>query len=349
MSPAVGRGASRLAALGWVAAAGGLLAAGLVGSVWWLGGEGRWAAAGGVEWRGPALAGPEPGTQRLMARLGGDEADVYLPVAAVRQQRSTGEPPRPLPAALLLQGANVDKSHYATFAALLAKEGFVVVVPNHWRTFPPLPWLGRRMLLADQRQIPATVAALRQLNATAPPPWQGGIDGEQLVVVGHSMGGLAGLDALANRCRFPLCIGRFARPAALRGGVFVGTDLRGHSHGPVAPIDTDGLPVALITGSRDGASKPEDVTATWRQLRTPRHELLQIQGANHYALTNSSQPVNPPGLPPLHADANAATADQRATLEQLANWSAAFLREAVGPSAAPQQPGGEGAKRKPGP
>jgi predicted dienelactone hydrolase len=262
---------------------------------------------------------------RLEARLGKDQADVYLP-----ETISGGPRAKALPVALLLQGANVDKQHYSSFAALLAREGFVVVVPNHWRTFPPLPLLGRRLLLADQRQIADNLGALRQLNASAPPPWRGVLDTSRLVVVGHSMGGLAGIEALANRCRFPLCIGRFARPTELRGGVFIGTDLRGHGGGPIAPIDTDGLPVALIRGSRDGASKAADAQATWRQLRTPGRALLTLQGANHYAITNTSQPVNPPDLPAPRPDPNAATANQRQTIARIASWSGRFFREAVG-------------------
>lgn len=306
-----------------IAAAVTLLAAGLAFGVGWLERTGRSdRLASDTVWLGAATAGPEPGTLQLTARLGGDPADVYLPAL----------PSGMWPVALVLPGANVDKGHYATFAALLARQGFVVVVPNHWRTFPPLPLLGRRMLLADQRQIVTTLTALRRLQGSAPPPLRQGIDVEHLVVVGHSMGGLAGLEALANRCRFPLCMGRFERPRELRGGVFVGTDLRGHGGGAVAPIDTDGLPVALIRGSRDGASKPADVEATWRQLRTPRRALLTLAGANHYAITNSSQPMNPAGLPAVHPDPNAATANQRYTLERIAKWSAAFLKKAVGSS-----------------
>ncbi|MFN7677636.1 MAG: alpha/beta hydrolase family protein [Cyanobacteriota bacterium] len=313
MEPVVPRLSLRRAAVAGLA----LAAGGAVGRV--RGGRPAVGAAGGTRWLGSAAVGPEPGTWRLSARLGEDWADVYLPVAAKRR-----------PVALVLQGANVDKGHYATFAALLARHGFVVVVPNHWRTSPPLPLVGRRMLLADQRQIPAALAALEQLNGTAPPPLRGEIDIQRLVVVGHSMGGLAGVEALANRCRFPLCMGTFARPKELRGGVFVGTDLRGHGGVAVAPIDTNGLPVALIRGSRDGVSKAEDVEATWRQLRTPRRALLTIKGANHFALTTSGQPVNPPGLPPIHPDPNPATVPQRETLERIARWSGAFLREAVG-------------------
>lgn len=313
-----------------VALAAALLAVSLAGSLWWLAGADHWGQGGqGGAWLGAAEPGPEPGTLRLRARLGQDLADLYVP------QAPAARPAAPLPVALVLPGANVDKGHYATFAALLAREGFVVVVPNHWRTFPPLPLLGRRMLLPDQRQISAILSPLRQLQPTAPPSVGGLFDPRHVVVVGHSMGGLAGLEALANRCRFPLCLGRFERPEALRGGVFVGTDLRGHGGGPVAPIDTDGLPVALISGSRDGASKPADVEETWRQLRTTRRQLLVIEGANHYALTNTSAPINPPGLPPVHPDPQVASADQRATLERIARWSGAFLREAV----ADRQPG----------
>jgi alpha-beta hydrolase superfamily lysophospholipase len=265
-----------------------------------------------------------PGTLRYETNLDGDAADLTLPAPAAGGKGSV-----PLPVALVLPGANVDKSHYSTFAALLARQGFLVVVTNHWRTFPPLPLLGQRILLADQRQIPRTLAALLRLNATGPAPLRGAVDGELLVLVGHSMGGLAGLEALANRCRFPLCVGFFHRPAALRGGVFYGTDLRGHGGSPVAPIDTDGLPVALISGSQDGASAPADVEATWRQIRTPRKALLMVEGANHYGLTNSSRPVNPPGLPLLHPDLNAATADQRRTIAAIARWSGRFLRQEV--------------------
>jgi predicted dienelactone hydrolase len=290
-------------------------------SLWTLGGEGWWHGAAETAWLGPAVPGPEPHTWRLEARLGNDRADVYLPETTTAHR---------LPVALVLQGANVDKRHYSTFAALLAREGFVVVVPNHWRTFPPLPLLGRRLLLADQRQIAANLAALRQLDASAPMPFRNGIDSRRLVVVGHSMGGLAGLETLAQRCRFPLCVGTLARPPELRGGVFVGTDLRGHGGGVVAPIDTDNLPVALIRGSRDGASKAADVQATWQQLRTPRRALLTLDGANHYAITNTSRPLNPPDLPAAHPDPNSATAVQRTTLEHLARWSGRFLREAVG-------------------
>ena len=95
-------------------------------------------AASGAAWLGAPTRGPEPGTLRLQLRLGADRADVYLPATPQANTTSKPAPHRPQPpwpVALLLPGAQVDKEHYATFAALLAREGFVVVVPNHWRTF----------------------------------------------------------------------------------------------------------------------------------------------------------------------------------------------------------------------
>jgi predicted dienelactone hydrolase len=251
----------------------------------------------------------------------GDQADLYLP------QR--GDRDRPLPVALILQGANVARRHYGAFASALARQGFLVVVPDHWRTFPPLPLLGRRLLLADQRQIDRTLAALRSLNRTAPAPLHGAIDGEHLVVIGHSMGGLAGLEALAGRCRFPLCLGSYQRPEALRGGVFYGTDLLGHGGGSVGPIETGDRPVAMFSGSRDGASSPADVQATWEQIRSRRKALITVEGANHYALTDTSRPVNPPSLPPIHPDPNAASGDQAERIAVIARWSGLFLKGVV--------------------
>ncbi len=251
----------------------------------------------------------EPAVWTIQAVVGGDEADLYLPGGASAEGS--------LPIALLLQGAHVDKRHYAGFAAALARQGFLVVVPNHWRTFPPLPLIGQRILLADQRQIGTALAALQALNSTGPAPLRGVIDGERLVVIGHSMGGLAGLEALADRCRFPLCIGSFQRPEALRGGVFYGTDLRGHGGGPVGPIETNDRPVALISGSRDEASSTLDVEATWEQIRTRRKALLTIEGADHDAITSNGRPENP------------LTTDQKATIATIARWSGLFLQAEV--------------------
>src|SRR6187431_1603721 len=71
----------------------------------------------------PAPANAATAVASYTTTINGDSADVYYPTTGNR-----------LPVALLLQGANVDKSHYFWYAATLASYGFVVAVPNHTRS-----------------------------------------------------------------------------------------------------------------------------------------------------------------------------------------------------------------------
>ncbi len=58
-----------------------------------------------------------------------DSTDIYFPDYLELNRGN-----RAFPFALLLQGANVDKSFYRGFAETVASYGFVVVVPNHEST-----------------------------------------------------------------------------------------------------------------------------------------------------------------------------------------------------------------------
>ena len=72
----------------------------------------------------PAPAVPaDTGVASYYANIHTDASTVYYPTTG------TGK----LPVALLLQGADVDRDEYATYARTVASYGFVVVVPNHWR------------------------------------------------------------------------------------------------------------------------------------------------------------------------------------------------------------------------
>ncbi len=86
--------------------------------------------------------------ERFTTIIARDPADIYFPIRLdINSHRDL------LPVALLLQGANVDKSNYSLFANILARYGFIVVVPNHLRKFPPIPGLGKDILLPEQHQI----------------------------------------------------------------------------------------------------------------------------------------------------------------------------------------------------
>ena len=63
-----------------------------------------------------------------------DKADVYYP-----RTRSSKTFADAFPVVIVLQGANVDKIHYERFGRRLARHGFVVVIPNHFRSLPLHP------------------------------------------------------------------------------------------------------------------------------------------------------------------------------------------------------------------
>jgi alpha-beta hydrolase superfamily lysophospholipase len=281
-----------------------------------------------VEVRAAALPfNPDPlfaNSDRFTTTIERDPADIYFPIPAATN------PHRDLfPVALLLQGANVDKSNYSLFANTLARYGFVVVVPNHLQKFPPIPALGKDILLPDQHQIIHVLDHMKVENSDRSSPLFGAIALDKLVLVGHSMGGLAGINAIQNNCSFPLCVGGFERPPALAGGVFYGTNLRGHFSKRIRPIANAGIPTALIQGTLDSETKLEDTAVTYQQIQDSPKAFITIAGANHYGIANTNNPTNPTGIPPIQADPIAPTLDQERAIESVARWSALFLRAYV--------------------
>ena len=278
-------------------------------------------------WASTIPFNPEPEftkTKHFTRVIAQDPADIYFPI-----RLDTNSHRDLLPVALLFQGANVDKSNYSLFANILARYGFIVVVPNHLRKFPPIPGLGQDILLPEQHQIINVLEQMKGENSDISSPLFDSINLDKLVLIGHSMGGLVGLNAIQDRCNPPLCFGSFSRPPALVGGVFYGTNLKGHFRMRIHSIANDGIPTALIQGSLDTESAPKDAEATYQQIQDSPKALFTIVGANHYGITNTNNPVNPPGLAPIQADSIAPTLDQEKTIETVARWSALFLRAHV--------------------
>lgn len=254
--------------------------------------------------------------------IDGDSADIDVPISAHSQNH-------PLPVVLLLQGANVDKSNYALFSSRLAHHGFIVIVPNHWRKFPPIPGVGKDILLPEQHQVNRVMDYLTGENADPSSFLFGITDLNQLLLVGHSMGGLAGIYAIQGVCHPPLCFGNFERPVALVGGVFYGTNLKGHLSRRIPPIANDGIPIALIQGSLDGATRPLDTAETYEKIQDSPKALITIEGANHYGITNTNNPINPPGMPLIQADPVIPTLEQAKAINSIADQTALFFRTYV--------------------
>lgn len=242
-------------------------------------------------------------------------ADIYFPSLV------NPAAPTPFPVALLLQGALVDKSFYSGYASLVARYGFIVVVPNNLRP-SPIPGIPTA-LLPETSQVGAVLSHLTAENANPASPIAGQVDTQKLGLLGHSFGAAVGLSAITNQCLAFLCREPFTRPPQLLAGAFFGANLRDQITGEPVAIDNAGIGVALLQGDRDGVALPARAAQTYDDIQTPPRVLLTIAGVNHFGITNVNNPsgAQPDLIPP--------TLDQSIAVETTARWSALFLRSSL--------------------
>lgn len=245
-----------------------------------------------------------------------DVADIYYPKISDLNSGNNS-----FPIALLLQGGLVDKSFYSDYASLVARYGFVVVVPNHFRPSPVNP-NSPPILASETSQIAAVLEQMAIENTKPTSPITSVVDTQRLGLLGHSFGGAVGLSAIADRClrELFLCREPFTRPKELLAGAFFGANLRNPITDEFVPISNDNIAVALIQGELDGVALPERAKRTFDNIQTPPKAAIALQGANHFAITNVN---NPDGANP---DRNNPTLDRAIGIETIARWSALFLR-----------------------
>jgi fermentation-respiration switch protein FrsA (DUF1100 family) len=243
--------------------------------------------------------------------INGDSADIYYPTAGTR-----------LPVALFLQGANVDKSHYSTYASTLASYGFVVAVPNHTRSL-----FGVSGLYPEGAQAGWAVDWAEAEDDNPASPLYRRINENDLVLAGHSFGAATALSVSAGLCVIPFCAIANVAPSELEavvtyGGnnVLYGTDL-------VLPV-LNTVPVGYLQGTADGVATVAEGQTTYHLTAGTPKAFIQVAGANHYGITNGQ---NPAGALP---DASAQTLNQAAGVETIARWSAQWLLAQTGDSAA---------------
>ncbi|MDY6902807.1 MAG: alpha/beta hydrolase [Cyanobacteriota bacterium] len=244
-----------------------------------------------------------------------DLTDIYFP-----KTKNSNSNNKSFPVALLLQGANVDKSSYSQYASIVARYGFIVVVPNRKRTITQFDRTG---LFAETSQVENILAQIETEKSKPNSPIKGIVNTDKLALLGHSWGGAVGLSAIANLCRPGVCEGSFERPDKLVAGIFFGTSLRRQPTDEFIPINNSGIPTALLQGTKEGVALPFRAKGTYDNIQNPPKALITISGANHYGITNKNNPDGP------RPDPSNPTIPQDVAVETAARWSGLFLRASV--------------------
>ncbi|NJK38986.1 MAG: chlorophyllase [Oscillatoriales cyanobacterium RM1_1_9] len=239
-----------------------------------------------------------------------DPTDIYYPVVS--------DPTVSTPIVLLLQGALVDKADYSIYASIVASYGFTVVAPNNLRTIPGpggVPFTG---LLPEQRQVPAVLEFMALENTDPTSPVTGLLDTNSLGLLGHSFGGAVGIASVQDNCFPGLCTDSYSFPEELKAGIFYGAgfDLSDVGFPGVPPIDNQ-APIGLILGTRDGVIRPDSPVTTYNNILNQPKLFVELEGANHYGITNENNPIRAVNDPTLEQDI---------ATETIARWSAAFLQ-----------------------
>lgn len=263
----------------------------------------------------PALAMAEPvenhslGVEmRTLTLPSGDQADVYAPsVPHPLRNRFTDA----FPIVAFLQGALVDKADYNRFAKALAKQGFIVAVPNHYRASGPLAGL----LFSEVNVVTDVLEQMVIEDADPSSPLFRIADTDRMGLAGHSFGGAVGIDAAAGECTFELCSEPYDRPEALKAAVFYGANRIDAYTGEAVDRDTSQVAVGLIQGTLDGVALPVKAERTLPTLERP-HALISVDGANHYGICNENSPRDP--VAPI--------LDQAASIDLIARWAGLWLK-----------------------
>lgn len=242
--------------------------------------------------------------------INNDPTDIYYPVVS--------EPDTSTPVILMLQGALVDQADYSNYAQVVSSYGFTVVVPNNLRSLSvpgAPPFTG---LFSEQDQVNQVLEFAKLENADLDSPVAGLLDTDSLGLLGHSFGGAVGLGSVQDNCFFILCADSYSLPSELKAGIFYGANFDPANTGVIPPVGNQ-VPTGLIFGTLDGVAPPAETVTTFEQLQNPPKVLVEVEGANHYGITNSDSfrdPVRP-------------TLEQAIATETIGRWSGAFLRAHV--------------------
>jgi dienelactone hydrolase len=239
----------------------------------------------------------------------GNPIDIYYPDPVFLPS----EGGQVFPIAILLPGFQVNRVYYSHYARQVARQGFVVVVPDGITAIR-----SRAELFAKVEQVPVNLARIALDIQGDRASFASLLDLQNIILLGHSHGGTIGLDAIRGARIGSFLSGDYSLPEALTAAVFFGTFLWEDSHN--LPIDNSRIPIALISGSLDSLILSRETQETYERIKNAPKAYIMVKGANHYGITNRN---NPPGSPP---EPSKPTIEQAVAIETIARWSALFVR-----------------------
>lgn len=192
----------------------------------------------------------------------------------------------PLPA--LLQGV-VDTAQDRQFSRLPATQGFVVVVPDHVLSFPSIPMPVR---FSEVEVVTAVYDGLASADADPRSPAHLIVDHDSMGLVGHSLTGAVGLQAIGAICNPLICAtphGAYSPPPTLRAGAIGGANLVDFD-GSVIDLDAADAAVAQMQGTLDDLAPPAEAAAAIPVLVVPQ-ALITLNGGDHYGICDNNAPL----------------------------------------------------------
>ncbi|MGB3532521.1 MAG: hypothetical protein WBA13_03280 [Microcoleaceae cyanobacterium] len=243
----------------------------------------------------------------MRIQTNGDTVDLYYPACHPAAGNSLN-----YPLALFLQGFEVDKSDYSQFATHIASSGFVVMVPNHKPE-------GRDYLAPELKQVIDIFEAVKISVNTLKFPCEW-IDIKKLVLLGHSCGGITGIEAICNEIHLnPVTGYQYHRPPELAAGVFFGSNALSRQDTSTL-INNINIPLGLIAGDLDTIIPPEVTQQAYEKIETLPKAFMMLQGVNHYGITDVPQPIAGP------IESQLSTLEQSLAIQMIADWTILFLR-----------------------
>jgi predicted dienelactone hydrolase len=192
------------------------------------------------------------------------------------------------------------------------------MVPNH---HPP----DRSYLAPELQQILDIFEEIKQGVNELKFPFSQWIDLKKLVLLGHSCGGITGIEAICNETHLdPITNYHYYRPPELAAGVFFGTNALSRQD-TSKPMQNLSIPLALIAGDLDTIIPPEVTQQAYEKIEILPKAYMMVRGVNHYGITDVPQPLAGP------IESQSSTVEQSLAIQTIANWTTLFLRAYLSP------------------